>query len=78
MLLTNIDHPSLPCPHCEEKGGLSYEELPNSRLVYTIEEGELEGEHTVHNGASREYKCSNCSGEFLLFDPDPTMEPQPE
>lgn len=46
MHLLNVNHKSLPCPHCEEKGGLSYEELPNSRLVYTIEEGEMEGEHT--------------------------------
>lgn len=78
MIELCLNDPWRICPHCEEKGGLTFTELPASRLTYTIMEGELAGEHTSHNGASREYKCSNCSGEFLLFDPDPTMEPQPE
>lgn len=59
--------PFRPCPFCQEKDGLSFTELPPSRLTYTIEDGELAGEHTSHNGPAREYSCSNCSGEFLLF-----------
>lgn len=70
MRLLCVNHPSLACPHCEEAGGLSYEELPNSRLLYTIPDGEeLEGDHTIHNGPARSYHCSNCDGEFLLFVP---------
>ena len=64
MSLERIFTTSVSCPCCGTKDGVHYEELPDSRLVYT---DDVDEEHTEFFGPSRDFNCTDCGAVWLIL-----------
>lgn len=62
--------PAAYCPYCGHKGGVSAEDIVDSKLKFV--QADVNGilvNHTTHmQGAIQDCKCSNCDGQFMLLE----------